>query len=54
VPQAQNLLGFRYLFAYNVFVYGIVVMFGLTTIYLFLRGGNSYKRRIKEDAYRVG
>mmetsp|Transcript_2284 Transcript_2284/g.6699 ORF Transcript_2284/g.6699 Transcript_2284/m.6699 type:complete len:520 (-) Transcript_2284:178-1737(-) len=54
IAQAQNLLGFRYLFAYNVFVYGLVAFFFLTCIYLLIRGPSQYKKRVKEDAYRFG
>lgn len=52
--QAQNLLGFRYLFKYNVFLYGFVVFFFLSIIYLIIRGPKAYKRKRKEDAYLIG
>jgi len=53
IAQAQNLIGFRYLFEYNVFQYGLVVLFFLACIFLVVRGPTHYKRRSREDAYKT-
>lgn len=53
IAQAQNLVGFRYLFDYNVFVYGLVAVFVLTCVYLLIRGPQYFKKKgRREDAYK--
>lgn len=53
IAQAQNLVGFRYLFDYNVFVYGLVGFFVVTCIYLLIRGPAYFRRKgQREEAYR--
>lgn len=51
--QILSLLGIRYLYSQNIFLYIMFSVTGLAALFMFVRGPNHWKRRKVEDAYAM-
>ncbi|GLI61361.1 hypothetical protein VaNZ11_003724 [Volvox africanus] len=49
--QVMYLIGLKYIYNFNIFLYGMLAVMGLSAVFLAFRGKKVWKRRNPEDAY---